>query len=135
MTLFSRDDLNAAAALVHEVVPPTPSFAWPLLARRIGATVVVKHENHTPTGAFKVRGGMVYMDSLSQAGRLPKGVVTATRGEHAQRGEGEQGPSAHTGCSARRAPRTARWSQESHGSGSPCTCRAKSRPTSTGLPG
>jgi threonine dehydratase len=84
MTLFSRDALNAAATLVHTVVPPTPSFAWPLLARRIGATVVVKHENHTPTGAFKVRGGLVYMDSLRQAGKLPKGVVTATRGNHGQ---------------------------------------------------
>jgi threonine dehydratase len=55
-----------------------------LLARRIGATVVVKHENHTPTGAFKVRGGLVYMDSLRRAGKLPKGVVTATRGNHGQ---------------------------------------------------
>jgi threonine dehydratase len=84
MTLFTRDDLNAAATLVHTVVPPTPSFAWPLLTRRIGATVVVKHENHTPTGAFKVRGGLVYMDSLRQRGQLPKGVVTATRGNHGQ---------------------------------------------------
>ena len=84
MSLFSRDDLNAAADLVHQVVPPTPSFAWPLLARGIGATVVVKHENHTPTGAFKVRGGLVYMDSLRRAGKLPKGVVTATRGNHGQ---------------------------------------------------
>jgi threonine dehydratase len=84
MTLFSRDDLNAAATLVHTVVPPTPSFAWPLLPRRIGATVVVKHENHTPTGAFKVRGGLVYLDSLRRSGKLPKGVVTATRGNHGQ---------------------------------------------------
>jgi threonine dehydratase len=84
MTLFSRDDLSDAAALVRQTVPPTPSFAWPLLARRIGATVVVKHENHTPTGAFKVRGGLVYMDSLRRAGKLPKGVVTATRGNHGQ---------------------------------------------------
>jgi threonine dehydratase len=84
MTLFNRDDLNEAAALVHRTVPPTPSFAWPLLARRIGATVVVKHENHTPTGAFKIRGGLVYMDSLRRGGKLPKGVVTATRGNHGQ---------------------------------------------------
>jgi threonine dehydratase len=84
MTLFSRDALNEAAALVHQTVPPTPSFAWPLLARSIGATVVVKHENHTPTGAFKVRGGLVYMDSLRRSGKLPMGVVTATRGNHGQ---------------------------------------------------
>ena len=85
MTLFSRDALNEAAALVHQTVPPTPSFAWPLLAKRIGATVVVKHENHTPTGAFKVRGGLVYMDRLKHAhgGRL-KGVISATRGNHGQ---------------------------------------------------
>jgi threonine dehydratase len=84
MPLFSRENLHAAAALVAPIVPPTPSFAWPLLARETGATVVVKHENHTPTGAFKVRGGLVYLESLRRAGKLPQGVVTATRGNHGQ---------------------------------------------------
>src|SRR5215471_5343120 len=84
MTLFTRAELEDAAELVRPIVPPTPSFAWPLLAREIGATVVVKHENHTPIGAFKVRGGLVYMDSLRRAGKLPMGVVTATRGNHGQ---------------------------------------------------
>ncbi|MBV9152110.1 MAG: hypothetical protein JO204_10080, partial [Alphaproteobacteria bacterium] len=50
--------LDAAAALVHTVVPPTPQYRWPLLSRRVGAEIWVKHENHTPIGAFKVRGGV-----------------------------------------------------------------------------
>jgi threonine dehydratase len=65
-------------------VPPTPAYAWPLLQKRTGVEVFVKHENHTPIGAFKVRGGLVYLDSLRRAGKLPKGVVSATRGNHGQ---------------------------------------------------
>jgi threonine dehydratase len=52
-------ELDAAAGRVHAVLPPTPQYAWPLLGRRLGAEVWVKHENHTPVGAFKVRGGLV----------------------------------------------------------------------------
>jgi threonine dehydratase len=84
MPLFSLDELQDAAALVRAVVPPTPAYAWPLLRRRTGVEVVVKHENHTPTGAFKVRGGIVYLDALRRVGRLPAGLVTATRGNHGQ---------------------------------------------------
>lgn len=84
MPLFSLDELAAAAALVRTVVPPTPAYAWPLLRSAVGAEVVVKHENHTPTGAFKVRGGLVYVDSLCRAGAKPTGFVTATRGNHGQ---------------------------------------------------
>ena len=65
-------------------MPPTPAYAWPLLAERVGATVVVKHENHTPTGSFKARGGLVYVDALCRADRSLKGLVTATRGNHGQ---------------------------------------------------
>ena len=83
MPLFTLDDLEAAAAIVREFVAPTPAYAWPLLARQVGAEVVVKHENHTPTGSFKARGGLVYVDALLRAGR-PKGLVTATRGNHGQ---------------------------------------------------
>jgi threonine dehydratase len=54
------ETLQAAAALVHRTVPPTPQYCWPLLSRRVGAELWVKHENHTPTGAFKIRGGLVY---------------------------------------------------------------------------
>ena len=83
-TPFSLADLEAAAALVRGVVPETPQYAWPLLAERTGAEVWVKHENHTPIGAFKVRGGVVYMDWLVRSGREVSGVVTATRGNHGQ---------------------------------------------------
>jgi threonine dehydratase len=82
--LFTLDELHAATAIVRTLVPPTPAYAWPLLARRTGVEVVVKHENHTPTGSFKARGGLVYVESLRRAGRLPRGLVTATRGNHGQ---------------------------------------------------
>ncbi len=84
MSLFSLAELEAAVPLVRTIVPPTPQHAWPLLAKRTGAEVWVKHENHTPIGAFKVRGGIVYLDALKR--RTPKvnGVVTATRGNHGQ---------------------------------------------------
>lgn len=84
MTLFSLDELTAAVATVRAFVPPTPAYAWPLLAAKTGATVVVKHENHTPTGSFKARGGLVYVEALRRAGVAPKGLVTATRGNHGQ---------------------------------------------------
>lgn len=84
MPLFTLDELAAATATVRSYVPPTPAYAWPLLAEQVGATVVVKHENHTPTGSFKARGGLVYVDALCRADRKLKGLVTATRGNHGQ---------------------------------------------------
>ncbi|MGE3914510.1 MAG: threonine dehydratase [Hyphomicrobiaceae bacterium] len=81
---FARDELEAAAALVHAQMPPTPAYAWPLLAERAGCEVWLKHENHTPIGAFKIRGGIVYMAELAGGGARPRGVVTATRGNHGQ---------------------------------------------------
>ena len=84
MSLFTLAELEAAVPLVRSVVPPTPQYAWPLLAKRTGAQVWVKHENHTPIGAFKIRGGVVYLDALKQSGKRPAGVVTATRGNHGQ---------------------------------------------------
>ncbi len=81
---FPLADLEAAAATVHSVLPPTPQYRWPLLTRRVGAEVWVKHENHTPVGAFKVRGGLVLFDTLKGTRpRLP-GVIAATRGNHGQ---------------------------------------------------
>ena len=77
-------ELEAALPLVRSVVPATPQHAWPLLARRTGAQVWVKHENHTPIGAFKIRGGVIYLDALKRTGRACPGVVTATRGNHGQ---------------------------------------------------
>jgi len=83
-TPFSLADLEAAAAVVRTVMPETPQYAWPLLASGTGAEVWVKHENHTPIGAFKLRGGLVYMDWLKREGPKVSGVVTATRGNHGQ---------------------------------------------------
>ena len=79
----SLASLESAAALVYECMPPTPQYRWPLLESRVGTEVWVKHENHTPAGAFKMRGGLVYFDELCRDGR-PAGVVTATRGNHGQ---------------------------------------------------
>jgi threonine dehydratase len=84
MTLPSLDSLNAAADLVHAVIPPTPQIRWPLLSERAGADVWVKHENHTPIGAFKVRGGVVYMEELKRRDPHVAGVIAATRGNHGQ---------------------------------------------------
>ena len=78
------DDLRAAAAAVHVHVAPTPQHPWPLLRERCGMQLWVKHENHTPAGAFKVRGGIVYFDRLLASGARLGGVVSATRGNHGQ---------------------------------------------------
>jgi len=82
--LFTLPDLEAARQVVHSVMPPTPQFNWPLLSARLGGEVWVKHENHTPTGAFKVRGGLNYLQQLQHQGTLPAGLITATRGNHGQ---------------------------------------------------
>lgn len=77
-------ELEAAARLVYRALPPTPQFAWPLLGARLGCEVWVKHENHTPTGAFKVRGGLVYFARLKEREPELREVVSATRGNHGQ---------------------------------------------------
>jgi len=82
--MLSLNEIEAAAALVHAAMPPTAQYAWPLLSRRTGCETWVKHENHTPTGAFKVRGGLVYMDRLKRRSPHTGGVVSATRGNHGQ---------------------------------------------------
>ena len=82
--MFSLDDLERATAVVGAVMPPTPQYAWPLLQRRFGVEVVVKHENHTPIGAFRVRGGVNYVDRLKRDRPQVKGIVSATRGNHGQ---------------------------------------------------
>lgn len=84
MTPFDLPELESAAALVHRVMPPTPVYAWPKLKARLGCDVFVKHENHTPTGAFKVRGGIVYLDRLCRSHPKVAGVISATRGNHGQ---------------------------------------------------
>jgi threonine dehydratase len=76
--------LEAAATLVRQTLPATPQIEWPLLSRRCGARVIVKHENHLPTGAFKLRGGLVYMHELREREPGVRGVIAATRGNHGQ---------------------------------------------------
>jgi threonine dehydratase len=82
--MFTLAELEAVLPLVRASVPPTPQYAWPLLRAHTGVDVLVKHENHTPIGAFKVRGGLVYVDRLKREQRQVKGTVTATRGNHGQ---------------------------------------------------
>jgi len=82
--LPGRSAIDAATRFVHGVLPPTPQFAWPLLAEALGTELWVKHENHTPVGAFKLRGGLMYMDALVRREPGVRGVVSATRGNHGQ---------------------------------------------------
>jgi threonine dehydratase len=82
--MFTLAELENLIPLVRASVPPTPQYAWPLLKVQTGVEVVVKHENHTPIGAFKVRGGIVYFDRLKRERPQVKGIVTATRGNHGQ---------------------------------------------------
>ena len=81
---LTRAALEDAAALVHKTVAPTAQHCWPLLSARAGAEVWVKHENHTATGAFKLRGGLVYVDGLRRREPGVTGVIAATRGNHGQ---------------------------------------------------
>jgi threonine dehydratase len=82
--MLSPTEIERAAQIVYGAMPPTPQYAWPLLAQRTGCEVWVKHENHTPIGAFKVRGGLVYMDRLKRRWPAIKGVICATAGNHGQ---------------------------------------------------
>ncbi len=84
MPLFNREELEAAAQLVHSQMPPTPQHVWPLINELTGAQVWIKHENHAPTGAFKVRGGITFIDWLKREHPEATGICTATRGNHGQ---------------------------------------------------
>lgn len=84
MMIFKPEEVEAARQTVYAVMPPTPQYAWPMLRQRLGMNVWVKHENHTPAGAFKVRGGLTYFSALAGAGGGANGVITATRGNHGQ---------------------------------------------------
>ncbi|WP_073647677.1 threonine dehydratase [Pseudomonas aeruginosa] len=81
---FSLASLQQAAAIVHQSLPPTPQIRWPLLCEALGCEVWMKHENHLPVGAFKLRGGLVYFHHLAHQGERPAGVISATRGNHGQ---------------------------------------------------
>ncbi len=82
--MFTLDELEHALRQVHAVFPGTHQYAWPLLAERVGAEVWVKHENQTPTGAFKVRGGLIHLARLAESGHAKAGIISATRGNHGQ---------------------------------------------------
>src|SRR5947199_1882439 len=77
-------ELEFAARLIRPHIPLTPQYAWPLLCQRVGCEVWVKHENHTPVGAFKVRGGLVYLDELLKEQPEVPGIIAASTGNHGQ---------------------------------------------------
>jgi threonine dehydratase len=82
--MLTQADLDEATRIVGAHVPVTPCYRWPLLERVTGGPTWVKHENATPTGAFKIRGGLVFVDRLMRSGRRVPGLIAATRGNHGQ---------------------------------------------------
>ncbi len=80
--MFELTALRQAAELIGRHVPPTPQYSWPLLAQRLGCEVWVEHENHTPASAFKIRGGLLYVDELLRREPGLLGMISATRGNH-----------------------------------------------------
>ena len=116
--IFQSDEVAAARQTVYSVMPPTPQYAWPLLRQRLGMKVWVKHENHTPAGAFKVRGGLTYFAALARAAgsaarrhHAPPAATTASRSASARATHGMD--ATHRGAARqlawRRTPRCARW--------------------------
>jgi threonine dehydratase len=81
---LTLSQIESAAEIVYQSLAPTPQYRWPLLCQRLGTDIWVKHENHTPIGAFKIRGGLVYFNWLGQKHDRPNGVISATRGNHGQ---------------------------------------------------
>lgn len=84
MNLPSLHDIEAAATVVYREFGPTPQYCWGQLSAKLGTTCWLKHENHTPVGAFKIRGGLTYFEQLARNGAMPSEVVSATRGNHGQ---------------------------------------------------
>jgi threonine dehydratase len=84
MTLPSLAQIHEAQDVLYRYMPPTPQYSWPLINQRLGTEVWIKHENHTPVGAFKIRGALVYLDWLRKEQPELRGVVAATRGNHGQ---------------------------------------------------
>src|SRR3954454_16949997 len=82
--MFDLRQLEYAHRVVAAAMPPTPAYAWPLLSERLGATAIVKHENHTPIGAFKVRGGLVYVDRLKRERPHTPRLISGHRAIHDQ---------------------------------------------------
>jgi len=84
VSLPTLDEVRAAAEIIYQLMPPTPQYRWPLLCERLGTEVWVKHENHTPIGAFKARTAIVYAEKLLQGQPGTRGLIAATRGNHGQ---------------------------------------------------
>lgn len=84
MHLPTLSEIETSARVVYRQFQATPQYRWALLSERLGTDCWVKHENHTPVGAFKIRGGLTYFDQLAQTGALPREVISATRGNHGQ---------------------------------------------------
>ena len=82
--LPTLSDIEAAARVVYREFQATPQYCWGLSSQRLGADCWIKHENHTPVGAFKIRGGLNYFETLKASGELPRAVISATRGNHGQ---------------------------------------------------
>jgi hypothetical protein len=82
--MFTIKEIEEACAMVYRQMPPTPQYSWPLINQELGIEIWVKHENHTPTGAFKVRGGITFIDWLKRTQPKIAGICTATRGNHGQ---------------------------------------------------
>ena len=84
MHLPTLNDIETAAEVVYRSFSATPQYRWATLSQRLGTDCWVKHENHTPVGAFKIRGGLTYFHQLAQRGAMPREVISATRGNHGQ---------------------------------------------------
>ncbi len=84
MTLPSLAEIREAQDILYRFMPPTPQYSWPLINQRLGTEVWIKHENHTPVGAFKIRGALIYTDWLRKTQPALKCVIAATRGNHGQ---------------------------------------------------
>jgi len=84
MTLPSLAEIREAQDVLYRYMPPTPQYSWPLINQRLGAEVWIKHENHTPVGAFKIRGALIYTEWLKRTQPALKGLIAATRGNHGQ---------------------------------------------------
>ena len=82
--LPSLADIEAASRVVYDQFQPTPQYHWQLLSEKLGAHCWLKHENHTPVGAFKIRGGLTYFAHMAERNALPAEVISATRGNHGQ---------------------------------------------------
>jgi threonine dehydratase len=84
MTLPSLAEIRQAQDVLYRYIPPTPQYSWPLVNQRLGTEVWIKHENHTPVGAFKIRGALIYTEWLRRTQPTLKGIIAATRGNHGQ---------------------------------------------------